>query len=63
MTVTGSSYAEMVEIAREKNISVSEVVRRSIRRDLFVQGLLKEKGGRLLIETPDGKESYIFFDE
>ena len=63
VTLGASSYEKIVKIAQEQNISISEAVRRSIRRDLFVQGLVKEKEGKLLIEFPDGKEAYIFFDE
>ncbi|MGD1951982.1 MAG: ribbon-helix-helix protein, CopG family [Leptolyngbyaceae cyanobacterium] len=63
ITLSSSSYEKLSEIAREQSISISEAVRRSIRRDLFIQSLLKEKDGKLLIESPDGREAYILFDE
>ncbi|MEL7003645.1 MAG: ribbon-helix-helix protein, CopG family [Cyanobacteria bacterium J06656_5] len=63
VTLDLSSYEKLAEIAQEKNMSISEAVRRSIRRDMFIQSLLREKGGKLLMESSNGKEAYIFFDE
>ncbi|GBE91917.1 ribbon-helix-helix protein, copG family [Nostoc cycadae WK-1] len=63
VTLPQSSYNQLVQFAEARGISIAEAARRAIRRDNFIQSLLQEKGGRLMIETPDGRISYIYFDE
>ncbi|AFZ26396.1 hypothetical protein Cylst_4302 [Cylindrospermum stagnale PCC 7417] len=63
ITLPQASYNDLVKTAEEKSISIAEAARRAIRRDLYVQSLLREKAGTLMMETSDGKIAYIYFDE
>jgi hypothetical protein len=63
MTLPGSIYQELEAISNEENISLGETARRAIKRQLFLEKILEDKDGKMMIEGSDGNFYYIVFDD
>jgi hypothetical protein len=63
ITLPASTYQELEVISGEENISLGETARRAIKRQLFLENILEDKDGKLMIEGSDGNFYYIVFDD
>lgn len=55
--------AALKQLAKERNTTVTEVVRNSISNEVFLDRQVRTEGAKVLIETPDRKYREVVFPD
>lgn len=61
--LTPSMRSELDQISKRENASLGETAKRMIKRALFVDSLVEEKNGHLIVEGEDGNPYYVVFED
>ena len=62
VTLPAVTYQELLDIAEDNNVSLSEAAKRAIKRDISLRKL-EEEGGKILVQFPDGQIAHIMPNE